>query len=221
MLTTISIHTVGAWLGITNVGDAKAAAYQIANATCQLRVFDLLTNPNSTITEPFSDVMGKFEANCYLHNYYMFAVNVEWNDANLNCDDCVFGEWLLYFSNIENVIEILSTIALVVTTYYTAVVYGMLNRTLANCPMVDLQYNTNPAQISDTNVHELEVQALNMMERRSPSGSSMLVFRHTSWRSRKSLPRIVKKVSVTRRTTTHGLTTRKHKCLRNGTSRAR
>lgn len=163
VIPTIPINLIGIWLAQDTVQQTKALVRNISQRACEWRMKELIESPNETLTGPHHDSIGTENARMYMAKYKDFGYEVKWDAGKLHCQDCVKASILMYYMNIDNLIEMLEIVILAVTAYVSALVYNMTNKTLTNCPMIDVAFENDPGSKEDIDVEYVEKQCLKMV----------------------------------------------------------
>lgn len=161
----VPIKEIAKWLGVETVGQAKNIIMEVAETSCTDMYANLITGPNDTIHGMASDWMGKQHAAYYLEQVQNRNLNITWQAKMYSCHGCVRCMTLFYFTDVQNVIELIEIFLLVIASYFSALLASMLGNALENCPMIDLQFEADPTQKQSVDLHHTEKNCLAMIGR--------------------------------------------------------
>lgn len=163
LLPDVGLETVSTWLKAKSADEAGAMVLNISREACWKRYVELYLDPNATLFSATSDTIGKFNAANYMNSVTARGYRVSFDEETLHCQDCVRSYFLFYFTNFDNVVEIIEVLMLMITSYVSALVYKLATRKLSNCPMVDLAFASDPGSSKVLDVDRLERGCLAMI----------------------------------------------------------
>eukprot|EP00927_Polykrikos_kofoidii_P040278 TRINITY_DN34466_c0_g1_i1.p1 TRINITY_DN34466_c0_g1~~TRINITY_DN34466_c0_g1_i1.p1 ORF type:complete len:1534 (+),score=217.20 TRINITY_DN34466_c0_g1_i1:151-4752(+) len=159
----LDIGTIGSWLKTDTDEVTRAKMIEIANQACSWREEEYILGENATYHGPKIDTIARFNARNYLQVLDQLNVSIAWDNETLSCTSCPKAIFLHYFSDFENLMEILEIGILVCAFYLQTVIYDLLSSKITNCPMVDVSFETDPALSESTSVEEVESSCLSMI----------------------------------------------------------
>merc|ERR1740130_1177959 len=110
-----------------------------------------------------ADTMAKFNSKNYLDAAEKYKLNITWVEETYNCDGCAKTIVMGYLTNVEYMVELFEIFLLAATAYLQSLLYAMRFSKLANCPMVDMPFETNPGSPEDISVETLEKSCMEMI----------------------------------------------------------
>jgi len=161
----IPIKEIAKWLGVETVGAAKQIIMEVAETACDDMYAELISGPNDTVHGMASDYLGKQHAAYYLEQIGNRNLNITWQAKMYSCHGCVRCMTMFYFTDIQNVVELIEIFLLILASYMSALLASMMGNALENCPMIDVQFEADPTQKVTVNLHETEKSCLNMIAR--------------------------------------------------------
>ncbi|CAL1154531.1 unnamed protein product [Cladocopium goreaui] len=161
----IPIKEIAKWLGVETVGAAKQIIMEVAETSCNDMYAELITGPNDTVHGMASDWLGKRHAEYYLEQVENRNLNITWQAKMYSCHGCVRCMTLHYFTDIQNVVELIEIFLLIIASYMSALLAQMMGNQLENCPMIDVTFEADPTQKQTVDLHETEKSCLGMIAR--------------------------------------------------------
>lgn len=161
----IPIKEVAKWLGVETVGAAKQIIMEVAETSCNDMYAELITGPNDTVHGMASDWLGKRHAEYYLEQVENRNLNITWQAKMYSCHGCVRCMTLHYFTDVQNVVELIEIFLLIIASYMSALLAQMMGNQLENCPMIDVTFEADPTQKQTVDLHETEKSCLGMIAR--------------------------------------------------------
>jgi len=157
-----SIDEIGRWINSETVGQTKRMIVDAAKTVCAQWDRDLFIASNATYYGLVTHLLGQDHAYRFLQSSDKPENRIVWNADTLNCDQCIKNVAYYYFSDYENLLEIISICGLVTAGYVGSVIAGYLTNTTKDIPMIDLQFAQEPGIAASFKVEQVEVECLAM-----------------------------------------------------------
>uniref|UniRef100_A0A7S4QPU2 Uncharacterized protein n=1 Tax=Alexandrium monilatum TaxID=311494 RepID=A0A7S4QPU2_9DINO len=163
LLPKVGVDTLGIWLNTVSNEQTEQKVLNISREACRKRYQELFVDPNATLYSATSDTIGKLNAGNYLSALQAHGYKVRFDESTYHCQDCTRSYFLYYFTNFDNLIEIIEVCMLLVTSYVSSRVYQLTTRKLTNCPMVDMTFASDPGSATELDIDGLERMCLSMI----------------------------------------------------------
>ncbi|CAJ1458342.1 unnamed protein product [Effrenium voratum] len=161
----VPIKEVAKWIGVETVGQAKKIIMEVAQDSCQAMYEGLIIGPNDTMNGMHADWLGKQHATYYLEQIKNKNLNITWQAKMYSCHGCVRCMTLFYFTDVQNVVELIEIFLLIIASYFSALLASMMGNVLENCPMIDVHFEADPTQKQSVDLHYTEKSCLSMIGR--------------------------------------------------------
>ncbi|CAE6965641.1 unnamed protein product [Symbiodinium natans] len=112
----VPIKEVAKWLGVETVGAAKKIIMNVAETSCKAMHDELIEAPNATVNGMVSNWLGKHHASYYLEQVKEKNLDITWQAQSAkmySCHGCVRCMTLFYFTDIQNVVELIEIFLLI------------------------------------------------------------------------------------------------------------